>query len=273
MQGGQVKRFVGREVRTFTIFAPFALAGNDALYIVPIDTLRRCIILELQRSARPLEQAEGEGFQAQCDLLVNKMRSWEVIFPLTPPAPQIPEQLDVSARDNWRPLLAIAEHLGKGAEARAAALALSARDEVNERILLLTHIRDLFAQNPQWDRITRDELVLRLHALEDSPWLAWHGPRTGGLRQLPQPHPLTARELVFVLGRFGLPPRNLWPPGGRQGRGRSQKGWYRDDLAPVWARYCPKPPPQPSPPPAPPTALPKPRPKSRNPARKKGRKR
>jgi len=189
-------------------------------------------------------------------MFADKFRSWEITFPVEPPPPQIPEQLSGSAKDNWRPLLAIAEHLGADAQARAAALKLSEHGEPNERILLLQDIRKVFAQHPTWDRITRDRLLIELHALEDSPWLEWHGPRTADIRQQPQPHPLTARELVTVLRRFGIKIRNIFPKGGRQTRGPSEKGWYRSDFEFVWANYCPKPPAAPPPPPA---ALPKPR--------------
>src|SRR5205823_1856689 len=74
-ESGGVDRFIGGEARSFHIFAPFALAGNDALYNIPLDTLRRCIVLDLQRSPRTFEEPKGLGFEAQCALLVDKMRS------------------------------------------------------------------------------------------------------------------------------------------------------------------------------------------------------
>src|SRR5262245_42877420 len=99
---------------------------------------------------------------------------------------------------------------------------------------------------------------MELHSLPESRWLEWLGPRTAGMRQQPQPHPLTADELVFVLRRFKVYIRNIFAKGGRQTRGPSQKGWYRSDFETAWANYCTKPSPAPSSPPPPPPALPEP---------------
>lgn len=268
----KVKLVMGKTARGISVFTPMALAGIDANHILPLDLLRRCIVLDIQRSARTdLKQPIGDDFAMECALVVERLKRWEVSFPIDPPPPQIPEELGGSARDNWRPLLAIAEHLGAGAEARAAALKLGERGEHNERVILLTHIRDVFARNPTWDRITRERLLSELHNQEDSPWLEWHGLRTADARQPPQPHPLTARELVTALGRFNIKVKNIFAKGGRQTRGPSAKGWYRADFEFAWASYCTKPPPPPSSPPPPPPALPKPRARKRPSSRRRKR--
>ncbi len=60
--------------------------------------------------------------------------------------PETPEQLHDRARDNYEPLIAIAEECGLGDEARAAALTLSGQSPEENEVgtLLLAAIREIF---------------------------------------------------------------------------------------------------------------------------------
>jgi hypothetical protein len=241
LMGGTVKRFFNGRSHKFEVFAPLALAAIDALNILPLPLLRRCIVVEMQRRARnakPLQRLNTQdlGFQQERNMMREKFSRWAANFPLNPPEPATPPELSDSSADNWRVLLAIADDLGHGAEARAAALALSEHQKEDETILLLTDIRTVFDMSNA-DRFWVEALVEALVQMPDSQWSDWRGPQ-GDL----QPHKLTTRELRSVLRSFSIcPAHTVFQHGTRQQRGPSNKGWYRFDFEQAWQVYCPPP--------------------------------
>jgi hypothetical protein len=239
--GGTVKRFFNGRPHKFEVFAPLGLAAIDALNILPLPLLRRCIVVEMQRHARdakPLQRLNTQelGFQQERGMMRDRFSRWAANFQLNSPEPTIPQQLSDSAADNWRVLLAIADDLGRGEEARAAALALSKHQKEDETILLLTDIRTVF-DTLHVNRIWVEALVKELLQMPDSQWSDWRGPH-GHL----QPHKLTTRELRSVLRSFPIwPAHTVFQHGTRQQRGPSNKGWYRSDFEQAWRVYCPSP--------------------------------
>ena len=236
--GGTIKRYFGGQSHKFEVFAPLALAAIDALNILPLPLLRRCITVEMQRQApeaKPLPKLNTQdlGFQQERDMLRDRFNRWAANFPLNLPEPAIPPELSDSAADNWRVLLAIADDLGRAAEARAAALKLSEHQKEDETILLLSDIRVVF-DTFHLDRIWIEQLVEALLNMPDSQWLDWRGPDGDE-----QPHKLTTRELRRVLRSFGILAHTIWSRGSRRQRGASSNGYYRSDFKSVWARYCP----------------------------------
>jgi hypothetical protein len=155
------------------------------------------------------------GFQQERDMLRDKCNRWAANFPLNPPEPAIPPELSDSAADNWRVLLAIADDLGRGAEARAAALKLSEHQKEDETILLLEDIRIVF-DTFHVDRFWIEQLVEALLNMPNSQWLDWRGPDGDQ-----QPHKLTTRELRRVLRSFGILAHTIWSRGSRHQRGAS----------------------------------------------------
>jgi len=239
IQGGTVKRYFNRRAHKFEVFAPLALAAIDALNILPLPLLRRCIVVEMQRRAReakPLAKLNTQdlGFQQERDMLRDRFNRWAANFPLEPPPPAIPPELSDSATDNWRALFAIADDLGRGAEARAAALKLSEHQKEDETILLLSDTRIVF-DTFHVDRFWVEPLVEALLNMPDSQWLDCRGPRGDQ-----QPHKLTTREYRSVVGSFSIFAHTIWMRGSRQQRGASNKGYYYSDFESAWARYCPR---------------------------------
>jgi hypothetical protein len=178
--GGTIKRYFEGHSHKFEVFAPLALAAIDALNILPLPLLRRCIVVEMQRRAREAKllqrlNTQDLGFQQERDMLRDRFNSWAANFPLNPPEPAIPPELSDSAADNWRVLLAIADDLGRGVEARAAALKLSEHQKEDETILLLGDIRVVF-DTFHLDRCGVEPLVEALLNMPDSQWLDWRGP-------------------------------------------------------------------------------------------------
>jgi hypothetical protein len=132
--------------------------------------------------------------------------------------PEVPRGLDPSQTDNWRVLLAIADGLGEGTRARAAAVAFAGqRYNRSPGVELLRDLAALYNER-NLDRMTSAEMVARLTQSDDSPWNDWRGQR-GDL----QPHKLTQSETARLLSRFRIKPRSIR----QKGRAETHKGYYR----------------------------------------------
>jgi putative DNA primase/helicase len=121
--------------------------------------------------------------------------------------PDIPEELNDRARDNWRPLLAIADAAGGDwpAWAREAAVKLSATDDDSDVIgvQLLGDIRSLFDRE-NGDSLSSVYLAEELAKLEDRPWPEFNHGKTpimpAGVARLLKPFKVGPRK-VTVSGR------------------------------------------------------------------------
>lgn len=221
-----VVRTVGddHDVRTFSTWAPKAVAMIGELP----DTLRdRSIAVRLQRRRRdekvtPLRLdrlGEYEPLRRRCvrwaaDHL-SALRSAE---------PVVPEELDDRARDNWRPLLAVAEAAG-GAwpeRARRAALLLSGLgdDQGDRAVVLLADIRAVMDGH---ECIASTHLAKLLAKL--GPGHPWGEYRRGVA--------ISGQQVAALLKRFGIRPDQHWCGG------RKIRGYLREDFEDAWSRYLP----------------------------------
>jgi hypothetical protein len=135
----------------------------------------------------------------------------------------MPPQLSNRAADNWGP-----DALGRGVEAREAAIALSASRSEDLRVVLLT----TFDQKGS-DRIWGTELLETLWELDDAPWTEFRGLRDDGT-----PHKLRQGELAAMLRSFGIRSKSIWPAHRAPGIS-SRKGYLREHFEEVWHAYCP----------------------------------
>jgi hypothetical protein len=146
--------------------------------------------------------------------------------------PEIPMALRNRAADNWRPLISMAESLGHGDEARAAATKLSANRLYEDvGVTLLEDIRAVFEELGV-DRIASALLVSKLINLNDGAWAEWRGPRDDR-----PPRKLTQGELARLLRDFQIRPRTIWPKE-RQSSDRSSRGYLRSQFEAAWRAYC-----------------------------------
>jgi hypothetical protein len=228
-RGGRVARVIRGESRWLPTFAPKAIAAIGTL---PLPLLRRSIVIEMMRQAsdRPLLRRLDVSDHAFAAVRAEIVR-WAATARLTHD-PEIPLQLRNRAADNWRVLLAIADDLGCGEAARAAAIELCANHPDEDVVVrLLADIRAIFSAR-RADRLTSAILVAGLNAMKDSPWPEWRG-REGNR----SPRPLTQTELTKLLEPFGIRPKTVWPlhrqPGDKSGR-----GYLRADFESAWASYC-----------------------------------
>lgn len=140
--------------------------------------------------------------------------------------PELPGDLDDRARDNWRPLLAIADVAGGTWPDRARRAAKRLRDRGPDReaggILLLRDLRKLFERTSAKTMLT-DEILAELNKMEDRPWPEWNGKA------------LSAVQLAKLLSPFAIRPHQS-----RQGD-EVRRGYRAQDFDDAWARYLPKP--------------------------------
>ncbi len=227
----QTIRCVGddHEPQTFATWAPKAIACIGRLH----DTLTdRAIILAMRRRlpSETVARLRGDGDTIHADLRARAAR-WaaDALEVLRRADPVVPDALGDRAADNWRPLLAIAQHAGGDwpARAREAAVALSGdvtRDTDSARTLLLGDLADMLLE--AGGRLASATLVERLAAMEERPWPEWHRGR-----------PITPRQVAMLLRPLGIMPRTLRLIGCD-----TAKGYVADDAAlrDALARYLPR---------------------------------
>ena len=197
-RGGAISRFISGRPRKFSVFAPLAVA---AIGMLPLPLMHRAVIINMQRHAKtdaPLEQLDEHD--PRLAAARTEIQKWAATCTLAR-EPEMPPELHNRAADNWRALLAIADDLGHGEDARAAAIALSInRLDEDPGVILLTDIRSVFDALGV-DRLTSAALVEALLALEDSLWHDWRG-----LHDDRPARKLSQSELARLLRPFNIRP-------------------------------------------------------------------
>ncbi len=226
-RGGSIDRYVGGRTRHFPTFAPLAIA---AIGMLPLPLMHRAIVLNMQRSSRKLRKFEEKD--REWHLAREGIRNWAMTCTLVPD-PDLPPALRHRAADNWCVLLSIADDLGYGEAARAAAVTHCAnRPDEDPGVTLLADIRTVF-QARGVDRIASSALVEALLGLDEGLWNEWRGPSDDR-----QPRKLTHGELSRLLRPFGIRPKTIWPARRRLGD-KSSRGYLRSDFEVAWRSYCP----------------------------------
>jgi hypothetical protein len=208
-------------------FIPIAVAGRGGL---PRGLITRSITINMKLKPKhvikPTIDEEKQDFAEMVDATQMAIRHWASNIVLEY---KLDTGFDNRLKDNWRPLIAIADSLSRGEMARRIAKALTDRDyEHDSIIILLMDIRTIFnrlGRDPM-DRIGRDKLLKELHELD-----RWneHGRKSE----------LTKNELFSMLRSVGVTAAHpIYPLGGRDDRGKSERGYYRKDFEEAW-KMCP----------------------------------
>ncbi|MEU9795424.1 DUF3631 domain-containing protein [Streptomyces sparsogenes] len=219
----------------FSSFCAVAMAGLGSL---PDTILTRSIIIRMRKKA-PNEKAEPyrrRVHEKQGNALRDRLAEWAATVrdQIENAWPEMPEGVSDRPADVWEPLLAVADAAGGDwpERARAACLELvhAARDddEASLGIRLLTDLRDKVFCGA--DRMPTAVILECLLNMDDAPW--------GDLDD----KPITSRTLAKLLGQYVT--RELKPikPRGIRTASGTPKGYYAEDLADAWERYCPPPP-------------------------------
>ncbi|WP_406303798.1 DUF3631 domain-containing protein [Streptomyces sp. NBC_00885] len=222
-------------VQEFPSYCAVAMAGLGSL---PDTILTRSVIVRMRKRA-PNEKVEPyrqRVHEHQGHELRDRLAQWadSVRERLEGAWPEMPEGVTDRPADVWEPLLAVAEAAGGTwpERARAACLELVTAakedDKASLGIQLLTDLRDVVFCGS--DRMPTAVILECLNAMEDAPWGDMDG------------RPLNSRSLSRMLGEYvtaankPIKPRSI-----RTSKG-VPKGYYADDLADAWTRYCPPPP-------------------------------
>jgi hypothetical protein len=223
-KGGGVTRFKDGWPKGFPTFCPLAIA---AIGFLPLPLMHRSVPINMQRKAPDEIHIERLDENAP-DWLASReqIRKWAATCVLEQD-PDIP--LINRAADNWRVLLAIADNLGHGEEARAAARELTAnRPDEDPGVILLGDILAVFSRR-RIDRIASADLVAELIAVNDF-WTDWRDERPG--------RKLTQGDLACLLRPFRIKSKSIWPVE-RTPTSRSRKGYMQDQFEAAWRSYCP----------------------------------
>jgi hypothetical protein len=231
-RGGATGRVIGGQVQRLPTFAPLAVA---AICELPLTLLDRSIVINMRRHALGDAQIQQlDESDPAFPAVREEIQKWALNSSLSRD-PEMPRSLHNRAADNWRVLIAIADDLGHGEDARSAAVKLCAdRTDEDPGVALLADIRTVFTMLGV-DRIPSSVLVEALLRLNDGIWNEWRGQNDDRV-----PRKLTQGELARLLRPFRIRPRTIWPAQRRPSE-KSSRGYYRSDFEPSWAAYCPSP--------------------------------
>lgn len=223
----------------FYVFDPVLWALRGSISDVPMSMLSRAFIIAMKRGT-PRKRLEKDFFKDFDFVAVRTFsQPWAANVQLNLD-PELPLELrrDPRLADNCRPLLAIADSLDRGAEARAALIELCAGlPNPDVGLQMLEDVRKVWASKTEhlfslgaFDRISKKALLAGM--IEHNPyWISWRGPN-----DKLQPHQLTPAELSGVLRRFGILIKTVWPVP-RLPSSKSVPGYYLSQFEKAWAEH------------------------------------
>jgi Protein of unknown function (DUF3631) len=214
------------ELARFSVYAPVALAGIGDL---PDTILDRAVIVRMRRRAPDEKIAEYRErvTRPEGEALRERLAEWEAQsstrYLVDGEWPTMPDGVTDRAADVWEPLLAVADHVGGHwiEDARQACLAFvtgSREDTASLGVRLLDDLRTAFGAE---DALSTEQILTKLHVLDESPWGDWYG------------KPLDARGLAKLVKPYGIKPKVV-----RVGEA-TPRGYHREDLHDAWSRYLP----------------------------------
>jgi uncharacterized protein DUF3631 len=231
-RGGKVTRYHGGQARSFSTFAPVAVAAIGTL---PLPVMHRSIVIHMERrdGRRQLARLDKADPDTKADLNVayRMMLRWARDAELASDPP-MPAPLRDRQADNWRPLIAIADAFGADWAVRAREAALSWSGQPHDEdpaVVLLRDIRDIFDGHGV-DRLASKTMVDHLTGADDARWSEWRG-----IHGNQQPRKLSPGELARLLEPFQIRPRTIRVfAAGKP----TVKGYYRTQFEAAWRSYC-----------------------------------
>ncbi|MGW2366356.1 DUF3631 domain-containing protein [Streptomyces sp. NPDC001667] len=222
-------------VQGFPSYCAVAMGGLGSL---PDTIMTRSVIIRMRKRARneTVEPYRQRINEQQGHLLRDRLAAWAdtVREHITGAWPAMPEGVSDRPADVWEPLLAVADAAGGHwpDRARAACLELihtaQDSDEASLGVRLLTDLRDVVFCGA--DRMPTAVILECLHRMDDAPWADLDD------------KPLNSRMLSRLLGQYMTPANKPIKSRGVRIPSGTPKGYYAEDLADAWERYCPPPP-------------------------------
>lgn len=232
-RGARVPRAAdfGQSVEHFSPFCAKALAGIGNL---PETIARRSIYVRLARkkSSEHVERFIRRDVDLPATELRQRLTTWAANngTRLADARPAMPEQLSDRMQEGCEFLVAIADALAAGEQARAALVELLTGERLDNQETIRTRLlRDL---KLIWDAreakrgktlrgLSTQDLIKGLVGIEESPWRDYYG------RGSIEPH-----DIASLLRHYGIGPKNI-----KFTDGSVRKGYRRDDLYAAWDRY------------------------------------
>jgi len=202
---------------------------------LPDMTASRAILIEMKRKHRDEIVESIREDRIHDDLLPLRQQAarWaaDIAESLAPDETAIPGELPDRPRNNWRPLLCVADAAGghwPETARRAARQLVHLEPDDNDApgVRLLADIQRWFlaqdAENEPAEVAETAVLLAALVALEERPWAEWR-----------QGKPLSAVALARLLKPFGI-----HPAGNVRVGAKVVKAYRRCSFEDAWARYC-----------------------------------
>jgi hypothetical protein len=222
-RGGGVIRTVGDdfEPRLFAVFCPMVFCWLVRRGEQVAQTIAdRSITIELRRRLKDeVITRMRSNKTGHLSTLGRRAARWvaDNITALKDADPELPEELNDRAQDNWRPLIAIADAMSKGLgeRARAAAKVISAEAAIADDDMSLLALADAAAilkdkekQDAASGKVVKglpsEDLVNAFVALLDRPWATWRKGSGNGQRE-----PITQHGLSRLLKPYGIKPKKI----------------------------------------------------------------
>jgi hypothetical protein len=208
-------------------FDPFGAKCLAMIGRFPDTLADRSLLIHIRRRSpeESLERVRLDRLDADMEPLSRKCARWveDHFDELKAADPEVPNELNDRARDNWRVLLSIADAVGGAwpAKAREAATLTSDQDddERSAKSMLLEDFRRLFDER-NVDQLASADVVEALVLMEERPWPEWY-----------RGNPITARGVAKLLRDYKIKPRQLWIDGNKT------RGYSRDAFEDTWRHY------------------------------------
>jgi hypothetical protein len=234
-QGGNIRRLIRGAPKTFSTYAPMAIAAIGSL---PMPLMRRSIIVHMEKATagniKRFDLGDAET-RRRIDIVYRFVLDWARNKPALDLNPPLPKDLRNRVADNWRPLIAIADGFGpywaQAAREAAVIFARTFHDE-DAGVVLLSDLRDIFNRTGA-NRMASADLITALLDIEESGWDEYRG-----MRDDQAARKLTPGEMARLLRPFGIRPRSIWPQAKRREGDTSRKGYHRTQFESAWQRYC-----------------------------------
>lgn len=236
-RGVKVPRCVGNsgKIEEFNVFCPKVLAGIGTL---PDTVADRSIPIRLSRRTREeaVERLRRRDVEQEALALRDRIAAWASVEGrmdrLRDARPEMPDELSDRMQDGCEPLIALADELGCGSEARAALVTLLTSERLDNqetvRIQLLGDLRTIFEAQGNPPAITTSALLVALVQIPESKWSSYYN------------RSFEDRDLASLLRHYGIKSTTVRPPARTRAErttAKPAKGYRRDDLFEAWERY------------------------------------
>ncbi len=228
-QGATVPRCIGNTnaVVHFRVYCAKVLAG---IGVLPDTIADRSVPIRLQRKKRSekITRFRRREVAALAEPIRDAIAAWASKHgdAIAEARPVMPEELSDRMRDSCEPLLAIADALGYGDEARTALVEILSEERVDStermQVKLLSDTRKLLADR-EAAAISTSQLLNSLYLLDG--WAGYYG------------RGLADRDLSKMLGQYGIHPMSVWVPATETEEAQNVRGYKRDAFVEAWDRY------------------------------------